>query len=179
MPVISDKNLQIKPGMTMIEICNELEETARKLIGEDGLKAGLAFPTGCSRNHCAAHYTPNAGDPTVLEYDDVTKIDFGTHINGRIIDCAFTLTFNPKYDKLIEAVRDATNTGIKAAGIDVQLCDVGAAVQEVMESYEIELDGRTYPVFENIQILYNEKLTYLKAFMIENNEISMYVHKYI
>ena len=94
----------VRPGMTMIEICNELENTARKLIGEDGFKAGLAFPTGCSRNHCAAHYTPNAGDPTVLEYDDVTKIDFGTHINGRIIDCAFTLAFNPKYDKLIEAV---------------------------------------------------------------------------
>lgn len=130
----------------MIEICNELENTARKLIGEDGLKAGLAFPTGCSRNHCAAHYTPNSGDPTVLEYDDVTKIDFGTHINGRIIDCAFTLTFNPKYDKLIEAVRDATNTGIKAAGIDVRLYSVGAAIQEVMESYEIELDGKTFPV---------------------------------
>lgn len=103
--------------MTMIEICEELENTARKLINESGLKAGLAFPTGCSRNHCAAHYTPNAGDKTVLEYDDVTKIDFGTHINGRIIDCAFTLTFNPKYDKLVEAVNDATNTGIKCAGI--------------------------------------------------------------
>ncbi|CAG9760050.1 unnamed protein product [Ceutorhynchus assimilis] len=136
----------IKPGMTMIEICEELENTARKLIGEDGLKAGLAFPTGCSRNHCAAHYTPNAGDKTVLEYDDVVKIDFGTHINGRIIDCAFTHTFNPKYDKLVEAVRDATNTGIKAAGIDVQLCDIGAQIQEVMESYEVELDGKTYQV---------------------------------
>lgn len=52
----------IKPGMTMIQICEELESTARRLIGEDGLKAGLAFPTGCSRNHCAAHYTPNTGD---------------------------------------------------------------------------------------------------------------------
>lgn len=47
--------------MTMIDICEELEKTARRLIGEDGLKAGLAFPTGCSRNHCAAHYTPNTG----------------------------------------------------------------------------------------------------------------------
>lgn len=43
---------------------------------------GLAFPTGCSLNHCAAHYTPNAGDKTVLQYDDVLKIDFGTHVNG-------------------------------------------------------------------------------------------------
>lgn len=68
--------------MTMIEICEELERCSRALIGEDGLKAGLAFPTGCSRNNCAAHYTPNAGDPTVLLYDDVTKIDFGTHVNG-------------------------------------------------------------------------------------------------
>jgi methionyl aminopeptidase len=136
----------IKPGMTMIEICEELEKTARCLIAENGLKAGLAFPTGCSLNHCAAHYTPNAGDTTVLQYDDVCKIDFGTHINGRIIDCAFTHTFNPKYDKLIEAVREATNTGIKEAGIDVQLCDIGAAIQEVMESYEVEIDGKTYQV---------------------------------
>uniref|UniRef100_A0A182P8N0 Methionine aminopeptidase 2 n=1 Tax=Anopheles epiroticus TaxID=199890 RepID=A0A182P8N0_9DIPT len=136
----------IKPGMTMIEICEELENTARRLIGENGLEAGLAFPTGCSRNHCAAHYTPNAGDPTVLLYDDVTKIDFGTHIKGRIIDCAFTLSFNPKYDKLLEAVKEATETGIREAGIDVRLCDIGAAIQEVMESYEVELDGKTYQV---------------------------------
>ncbi|BFF93884.1 methionine aminopeptidase 2 [Drosophila madeirensis] len=136
----------IKPGMTMIQICEELENTARRLIGENGLDAGLAFPTGCSLNHCAAHYTPNAGDPTVLQYDDVCKIDFGTHIKGRIIDCAFTLTFNNKYDKLLQAVKEATNTGIKEAGIDVRLCDIGAAIQEVMESYEIELDGKTYPI---------------------------------
>lgn len=65
---------------------------------------------------------------------------------GRIIDCAFTLAFNPKYDKLLEAVRDATNTGIRESGIDVRLCDIGAAIQEVMESYEVELDGKTYQV---------------------------------
>jgi methionyl aminopeptidase len=136
----------IKPGMTMIEICEELEKTSRCLIKEKGLDAGLAFPTGVSRNHCAAHYTPNAGDPTVLEYDDVVKIDFGTHIKGRIIDCAFTYALNPKYQKLLDAVKDATNTGIREAGIDVRLCDVGAAIQEVMESYEVELDGKTYQV---------------------------------
>lgn len=49
------------------------------------------------------------------------KIDFGTHIHGRIIDTAFTVAFNPTYDKLLEAVKDATNTGIKEAGIDARL----------------------------------------------------------
>uniref|UniRef100_A0A5F8H4K6 Peptidase M24 domain-containing protein n=1 Tax=Monodelphis domestica TaxID=13616 RepID=A0A5F8H4K6_MONDO len=136
----------IKPGMTMIEICEKLEDCSHKLIKENGLNAGLAFPTGCSLNNCAAHYTPNAGDPTVLQYDDICKIDFGTHISGRIIDCAFTVTFNPKYDTLLKAVKDATNTGIKCAGIDVRLCDVGEAIQEVMESYEVEIDGKTYQV---------------------------------
>uniref|UniRef100_A0A914W6M6 Methionine aminopeptidase 2 n=1 Tax=Plectus sambesii TaxID=2011161 RepID=A0A914W6M6_9BILA len=136
----------IKPGMTMIDICERLEACSRRLINEKGLEAGLAFPTGCSLNHCAAHYTPNAGDTTVLQYDDVCKIDFGVHVNGRIIDSAFTLHFNPKYDKLVEAVKDATNTGIKVAGIDVRLCDVGEAIEEVMTSYEVELDGKTYVV---------------------------------
>jgi methionyl aminopeptidase len=28
----------------------------------------------------------------------------------------------------------------------VRLCDIGAAVQEVMESHEVELDGKTYQV---------------------------------
>lgn len=116
------------------------------MIEERGLAAGIAFPTGCSLNHVAAHYTPNAGDKTVLGYDDVMKVDFGTQINGRIIDCAFTVAHNPRYAPLLDAVRAATDAGIRAAGVDVRLCDIGAEVQEVMESYEVELDGRTFPV---------------------------------
>ena len=47
---------------------------------------------------------------------------------------------------MLEAVKDATNTGIREAGIDVRLCEIGEAIQETMESYEIELDGKVYPV---------------------------------
>ncbi len=53
--------------MTMIEICEKLEAKSRQLIDESGLERGLAFPTGCSLNNVAAHYTPNAGDTTVLK----------------------------------------------------------------------------------------------------------------
>jgi len=93
------------------------------------LKSGIAFPTGCSLNNVAAHFSPNPGDTTVLAYDDVMKIDFGTHINGRIIDTAFTVAFNPTYDKLLEAVKDATNTGINGAGIDVRIGELGGLIQ--------------------------------------------------
>lgn len=67
-------------------------------------------------------------------------------MEGRIIDCAFTVAFEEKYDNLLLAAQDATNTGIKAAGVDVRLKDVGAAIQEVMESYEVTIDQKTYQV---------------------------------
>jgi len=138
----------IKPGMKMVDICETIENSVRTLIEakDNDLTSGLAFPCGCSLNHCAAHYTPNAGDNTVLQYDDVCKIDIGCHVNGQIVDSAFTVHFNPTYDNLINAVKDATNTGVKASGIDVRLTDVGEAIQEVMESYEVEINGKTYQV---------------------------------
>ena len=118
----------MRPGIKLVDICNHIENTNRRLVEENGLAAGIAFPTGCSINDCAAHYTPNPGDDTVLNYDDVMKIDFGTQVNGQIIDCAFTVAFNPIYDDLLKAVKEATNQGIKSAGIDVRLCDIGADI---------------------------------------------------
>ena len=71
-------------------------------------------------------------------------------INPSISMCAIT-HYPPtpiiiRYGNLLAAVKDATNTGIKEAGIDVRLCDVGEAIEEVMTSYEVELDGKTYTV---------------------------------
>ena len=142
----------IKPGQTLTEIAEGIENGVRALTGHQGLeegdniKGGMGFPTGLSINHCAAHYTPNFGNTMVLKEDDVMKVDFGAHFNGRIVDSAFTMTFNPVYDNLLAAVKDATNTGVREAGIDVRVGDIGAAIQEAMESYEVELNGQTHPV---------------------------------
>lgn len=136
----------IKPGIALADMCARLENKNRELVEEAGLERGIGFPTGCSLNHVAAHYTPNPGDNTILGHDDVMKIDFGTQIDGRIIDSAWTVSFNEKYDPLLKAVQEATDAGIRTAGIDVRLCDIGASIQEVMESYEVELDGKTFPV---------------------------------
>ncbi|KAH7401611.1 methionine aminopeptidase 2-like protein [Pyrenochaeta sp. MPI-SDFR-AT-0127] len=142
----------IKPGMGLTEIAEGIEDSVRALTGHQGLEegdaqiAGMGFPTGLSINHCAAHYTPNAGNKMVVNYEDVMKVDFGVHINGRILDSAFTMTFDPVYDNLVEACKAATNAGVKEAGIDVRMSDIGAAIQEVMESYEVEIKGQTFPV---------------------------------
>ncbi|KAL1960261.1 hypothetical protein VTO42DRAFT_8804 [Malbranchea cinnamomea] len=142
----------IKPGKTLTEIAEGIEDSVRALTGHMGLEegdsliAGMGFPTGLNINHCAAHYSPNAGNKVVLQQGDVMKVDFGVHVNGRIVDSAFTVAFDPVFDPLLEAVKDATNTGIKEAGIDVRMSDIGAAIQETMESYEVEINGTTYPV---------------------------------
>jgi methionyl aminopeptidase len=143
----------IKPGKSLHEIANGIEDATRALTGHPGLeegdniKGGVGFPTGLSINHCAAHYTPNPNSkPWIVNQKDVLKIDVGIHINGRIVDSAWTMAFDPQYDNLLAAVKDATNTGVREAGIDVRMCDIGAAIQESMESYEVEIEGKTYPV---------------------------------
>ena len=54
----------IKPGRTMIEIAEYIENGTRALVEENGLESGVGFPTGLSLNNCAAHYSPNGGDTT-------------------------------------------------------------------------------------------------------------------
>lgn len=136
----------IEPGMKMIDICQKLEAKTLELVQADGAKSGFGFPTGCSLNHVAAHYTPNYGDDTVLQYSDIMKLDFGVHVNGLIVDSAFTVAFDPKFDSLIESTLEATKVGIAAAGIDVRFYEVSKAIEEVIKSYEMEVDGKLVPI---------------------------------
>lgn len=142
----------IKPGQTLTEIANGIEDSVRRLVGHDGLSegdaivAGMGFPTGLNLDEIAAHFSPNAGNKTVLQQNNVMKVDIGVHVNGRIVDSAFTMAFDPTYDNLLAAVKDATNTGVREAGIDVRLGELGGLIQEAMESYECEINGTTHPI---------------------------------
>eukprot|EP01054_Gregarina_sp_Poly1_P004722 Gregarina_sp_Poly_1__4721@NODE_2520_length_2035_cov_1111_986280_g1602_i0_p1_GENE_NODE_2520_length_2035_cov_1111_986280_g1602_i0NODE_2520_length_2035_cov_1111_986280_g1602_i0_p1_ORF_typecomplete_len439_score64_75Peptidase_M24/PF00557_24/1e39_NODE_2520_length_2035_cov_1111_986280_g1602_i05911907 len=137
----------IKPGMTTLEVVQLLEAKSLEMISAKGLESGFAFPTGISINHCAAHYTPNYGEaPVILKHDDVVKIDFGIHVGGRLVDSAFTVAFDKKYDTLLQASKDGTNCGLKAAGVDARFSEVGAAIEEAIRSYEIELNGKMIPI---------------------------------
>lgn len=137
---------QIKPGMSLDTIVDIIEEGTRTMLKEQ-MNNGIGFPTGVSINECAAHHTPNPGDAEVLLLaDDVLKIDFGTHVNGRIIDSAFTICFDPKYEKLLEAAKEATETGIKFLSVDARVCDIGAEIEEVMNSFELVIGNKVFPI---------------------------------
>ncbi|KAL8486594.1 hypothetical protein ACS0TY_023327 [Phlomoides rotata] len=93
-----------------------LEDAVRKLISENGLHAGIAFPTGCSLYWVAAHWTPNSGDGNVLQYDDVMKLDFGTHI---YVTCEEKRELQRLEKPLYNSVRQAAEVHRQEAGIDV------------------------------------------------------------
>ena len=159
-----------KPGISLSQLAQEIEDGVRSLTSHQGLetgdalKAGMGFPTGLCLNNVGAHWTPNPGTKEViLQYDDVLKVDFGVHVSGRIVDSAFTLAFNPAYDSLLTAVKAATNVGLKVsksarhgvckakqipkeAGIDSRMDYISEVIQEVMESYEVELHRKIVPV---------------------------------
>lgn len=44
----------------------------------------------------------------------------------------------------VVALASAATHARQEAGIDARLNEIGEAIQETMESYEVELDGKTY-----------------------------------
>jgi Metallopeptidase family M24 len=55
----------------------------------------------------------------VLQQADVLKVDIGIHVKGRICDSAFTMIWDPTYEKLVEAVKAATNTGVRVGRLSL------------------------------------------------------------
>lgn len=127
----------LKPGMKLIDIAKFIEMKTKELNKKNNINKGIGFPVGLAVNNCAAHWHPEANDTKLLKEDDIIKIDFGIEVNSWIIDCAFTAYFNHKHDNLANAVKEATNIGIKNAGIDVDINEWATDIQEVMHSYNI------------------------------------------
>ncbi|KAF6138493.1 hypothetical protein GIB67_022527 [Kingdonia uniflora] len=123
-----------------------LERNSRKFEGIDNSRTSVIVSIKALIFWVAAHWTPNSGDKTVLQYDDVMKLDFGTQIGGHIVDCAFTAAFN---HMLLQLIREATLCKSKdEAGIDVRLCDVGAAIQGSWNLTKLKLMERFSKVWK-------------------------------
>jgi methionyl aminopeptidase len=139
-------------GIKYVDIVKIIEtkiaEEINKLKFNDQLNNGIAFPTGVGVNNVAAHFTPHYKDETVLKLDDVMKIDYGVHIDGCIIDAAFTINLNDKYSEILNASSEAVNAIIKNIGVGSRFGDLSAISQEIVESYEYE--GIPLKVIDNL-----------------------------
>jgi len=135
------------PGADMLVAADKIEGRLRALCGAEGYRTykpddtgycAQAFPLGLSVNNCAAHYAPLVADNHVITQKDVVKVDFGVHCNGYLIDSAFTLAYDEKYQPILDASREATNAAIKAAGVDVSIAELGNLIEEIITSYEFQ-----------------------------------------
>jgi methionyl aminopeptidase len=141
----------IQPGIKYTTICNLIESKISDEINKiapNQLNNGIAFPTGISVNNVAAHFTTSYIDESIIKSDDVIKIDYGVHIDGCIIDSAFTINLNEEYNDILKASDDAVNTIIKNIGVDSRFKELSVLSQEVVESYEH--DGKSLKVIDNL-----------------------------
>ena len=129
---------KIADEMSNLNKCNELTH----------INNGIAFPTGISVNNIAAHFTPSYKDVSVLKFSDVMKIDYGVHIDGCIVDSAFTINLNEEYSEILKASREAVNGVIKNMGVDSRFGDLSAISQEIVDSYEYK--GIPLKVIDNL-----------------------------
>jgi len=147
----------VKPCLSIKEIIDFIENEVReetKYNKLEPLKCGIGFPIGIGINNCVAHYTLNYEDlieenrnvNKILDTNDIIKIDYGVHYNGMIIDSAFTLSFDEKYNEFINLSKEATDFAIKQCGVDAILGEIGSSIEEFINSHELIIDGKTYNI---------------------------------
>jgi methionyl aminopeptidase len=116
-------------GRTLSEICNNVENEIIKKGGEP------AFPVNVSLNDIAAHYTAEPNDPTVVKNTDVLKIDVGVHIDGYIADTAVTVSYDSKYQDLIDIAQRALDEAIGIARSNTRVSDIGRIIEKTITKY--------------------------------------------
>lgn len=132
-------------------IKNDIKKTL-KIENIRNNKNGLAFPIGLCVDNIVAHYSPSNDGILFNSKKSIIKIDFGLHKNGNIIDLAFNYTKNEDLKILKKYSEEATEIGIKNSGIDVNVYEIGAKIEEYINSLEIEINGKKCDIksFENL-----------------------------
>ncbi len=113
-------------GRTLFEICESIENEIISLGGSP------AFPVNVSLNEIAAHYTAEPNDQTKVKDTDVLKIDLGVHIDGFIADTAVTVSYNPKYEHLVNIAELTLSEAIKVAKFNTKSSEIGKTIENTI-----------------------------------------------
>ncbi|CAA6661832.1 unnamed protein product [Spirodela intermedia] len=155
---IVNKALQLvisecKPKAKIVDLCEKGDSFIREQAGnmyknvkeknvKKKIERGVAFPTCISVNNTVCHFSPLGSDESVLEENDVVKIDMGCHIDGFIAVVAHThvLQEGPVTGRAADVIA-AANTAQKVALRLVRpgKKDVTEAIQKVAAAYDCKI----------------------------------------
>jgi methionyl aminopeptidase len=113
-------------GRTLFDICESIENEITLLGGNP------AFPVNVSLNEIAAHYTAEPQDQTKVKDTDVLKIDLGVHIEGYIADTAVTISYNSKYDHLVNISEITLSEAIKTVKVNTKSSEIGKTIENTI-----------------------------------------------
>jgi len=124
---------KIKVGAKGLEIVEAAELKIEELGG------GCAFPVNLCINNIAAHYTsPIKDDDLTINDGDIVKLDLGVHIEGWIVDTAFTVSFSD--EKSLENIIQATEVAVEAAKMmakpNVNTKELGKKIESIVKGFK-------------------------------------------
>lgn len=152
--VIAKLVAELVEGKNILELCELgdkliLEGTKATYKSKKSMPKGIAFPTCISVNNIAGHFSPEAGDKSVLKEGDVVKIDLGVHVDGFIAVAAHTHVVGnsqgkPATGKAADAICAAHIAGeailrlLKPGNKNTQISDVVKTITETFHVNSVE-----------------------------------------
>jgi len=118
---------RVEVGVSHLEVAEWAEDKIRELGGEP------AFPVNISIDEEAAHATPERDDDATFG-EEMVNLDIGVHVDGWLADTAVTVDLSGQ-DELAAASAEALDAALEVAGPGVDVGQIGAAVEDVIEGY--------------------------------------------
>ena len=161
------KSLLTKDFLTnnsIFEIANFIENEISNNLNNE-INKGIAFPTGINIDNIVAHYTPLNDTNTFIENNNIAK-KYGVHIDGYIIDSAFSVNYDEKYKSICDASEQAVLNVIKNIGVDARFKELSSIIEETVNSYEYEENG----VLKQVKIIDNVYCHNIKQYQIHGGK---------
>jgi len=123
---------KIKVGVKVFDLISEIETKIKELEGF------CAFPANICINNIAAHYTsPIRDDGLEIKEGDLVKVDLGVHIDGYLVDTAFSVNFSE--EESLQNIIQATDVALGAAKMiakpKINTRDIGKKIEEIIKGF--------------------------------------------
>jgi methionyl aminopeptidase len=135
--ILAELRAMVEPGVTTAQIDALAEQRVREAGAEPAFKGYHGYPaTVCaSVNEQVVHGIPSA---RTLNEGDIISIDMGAQMDGFFGDCAVTVpvgAVSREAAELLRVTEEALFRGIEAVKPGARVSDIGAAVQQHVETH--------------------------------------------